>query len=274
MNALTPTTPQAASSRSRSASSSTRPPQSAKSTIARSDAISYFTSNASASSVGGIEFSGMSAIVVVPPAAAPRVAASQPSQSARPGSFTWTCASTTPGRTTRPRASISSRASPLPGATRPVIVRSRIMTSASTTPSAVTTRPPRTARSGKLYREILRAFVQRETAELRETLVALDHRREMIPGELADLAREAHRAVREQDLHLADAAGVHEDLPRRGVARVVLEVDAEAILTHRDPGGFAAPAHVHELAADREAFADGGARLRRELLLEPRLERV
>ena len=47
---------------------------------------------------------------VAPPAAAPRVPLDQPSQSARPGSLKWTWASTAPGRTCRPRASISSSA--------------------------------------------------------------------------------------------------------------------------------------------------------------------
>jgi hypothetical protein len=46
-------------------------------------------------------FSGMSTIVVMPPAAAARVAVSKPSHSVRPGSFTWTCVSTMPGEMTR-----------------------------------------------------------------------------------------------------------------------------------------------------------------------------
>src|SRR6266850_7690446 len=277
MNAFTPTTPHAASSRRRSTSASTSPPHSAKSTTALSDAASYFRSNAFASIVGGTEFSGMSAMVVVPPAAAPRVAASHPSQPARPGSLTCTCASTTPGRTTMPRASISSRASPVPGATRPMITRSRIMMSASITPSDVTTRPPRIARSatlaarpprhsGDLFdREVQRALPQHLAAELREALVPLDHRREVISCELPHLAREAAGAVWKEDLHLRDPAGIDQDLARRGMAGVVLVVDADALLTHRHPGRLSAPAHVHELAPEGQQLPNRGARLRRAL---------
>ena len=60
---------------------------------------------------GGVEFSGMSKNVVVPPAAQAREPVAMPSHSARPGSLKCTCASITPGSTCRPVASISSRAS-------------------------------------------------------------------------------------------------------------------------------------------------------------------
>ena len=46
---------------------------------------------------GGRLLSGMSMIVVIPPAAAARVAVAKPSQSVRPGSLTWTWVSTMPG---------------------------------------------------------------------------------------------------------------------------------------------------------------------------------
>ena len=55
--------------------------------------------------VGGIEFSGMSMIVVIPPAAAAAVAVAKPSQSVRPGSLTWTWVSTRPGSSTSSSAS-------------------------------------------------------------------------------------------------------------------------------------------------------------------------
>ena len=44
-----------------------------------------------------MEFSGMSMMVVTPPAAAARVAEAKPSHSVRPGSLTWTWVSTRPG---------------------------------------------------------------------------------------------------------------------------------------------------------------------------------
>src|SRR5438132_9612435 len=247
--------------------------------IADRAALDSFARSASSSMVGGSELSGMSASVVTPPAAAPRVAARQPSHSSRPGSLTWTWASTTPGNTCRPRASISSNALPWPGSTtaskRPPAMR----TSASRTPSSVTTRPPRIARSAVAVldlfdEEVLRALPEREAPELGQVLVAFDHRREVIARELADLAREEARAVREEDLHLGDASGVHEDLSRPGMAGVILVTHAEAPLAHGYPGGLAAPPDMHELAAQGEHPTDRIHRLRRVRLFPTRLERV
>ena len=64
--------------------------------------------------VGGIEFSGMSMIVVTPPRAAAVVAVEKPSHSVRPGSLTCTWVSTTPGSS----RAVSGRSS-APGASRP-----------------------------------------------------------------------------------------------------------------------------------------------------------
>ena len=50
--------------------------------------------------VAGMLFNGMSTRVVTPPAAAARVAVSNPSQAVRPGSLMCTCVSTMPGDTT------------------------------------------------------------------------------------------------------------------------------------------------------------------------------
>ena len=111
MNALKPTTPQAASSSMCSRLPGTSPPQSAKSTCAEPCAAASLASNARASMVGGSEFSGMSTPQVKPPAASARVPLPQPSQAARPGSLKCTCASISPGRTSSPRASMISRAS-------------------------------------------------------------------------------------------------------------------------------------------------------------------
>ena len=73
-------------------------------------AAARLVSRASGSRVGGMLFSGMSRIVVTPPAAAARVAVAKPSHSVRPGSLTWTWVSTRPGsRTTSPPSSTTSR---------------------------------------------------------------------------------------------------------------------------------------------------------------------
>ena len=100
MKALKPTTPQAASSSSRSSDpAGVSPPQSATSTRATPRAAATLASNDAPSSVGGIALSGMSIAVVVPPQASAAVPVAKPSQSARPGSLRCTCASTTPGST-------------------------------------------------------------------------------------------------------------------------------------------------------------------------------
>ena len=58
--------------------------------------------------------SGMSTIVVTPPAAAARVALAKPSHSVRPGSLTWTWVSTRPGSSTSSSASSTTAAPPAP----------------------------------------------------------------------------------------------------------------------------------------------------------------
>ena len=145
MNALKPTTPRPASSSMAARLPGTSPPHSAKSTRARPRAAATFASNAAPSSVGGIEFSGMSAQQVTPPAASAAVPVSQPSQSARPGSSMWTCPSTIPGSTSSPRASISSRPPGSSGPTAAIRPSSTATSHASprTTRSALT--PPRCA---------------------------------------------------------------------------------------------------------------------------------
>src|SRR4051794_15490094 len=122
--------------------------------------------------------------------------------------------------------------------------------------------------------DVLRTFPQRLLAERAQVLVALDDSEEVVAGELADDAREQAAAVRQQDLGLAEAARVEQDLAGRGVARVVLEADADVELAQRDPRRLAAPAHVDDLLLEREQLRERGARLRRALLLEARREGV
>ena len=83
----------------------TAPPQKPMSTNAWGAATSCLSSSAGPLTVDGIEFSGMSMIVVTPPAAAALVAVAKPSQSVRPGSLTCTWASTRPGIKTSSSAS-------------------------------------------------------------------------------------------------------------------------------------------------------------------------
>src|SRR5688500_4366885 len=75
-------------------------------------------------------------------------------------------------------------------------------------------------------RDVLRALPEHEPAELAQLLAALDDRREVVAREGASLARKARSAVREEDLGLAHAARVEEQLTRRRVARSALGTDA------------------------------------------------
>ena len=102
---LVPNAPAACRPGSQAALPGTAPPQKPTSTWIWPAAISRLIRSAPALVVGGIEFSGMSMIVVIPPAAAARVAEANPSQSSRPGSLTWTWVSTRPGSSTSSSAS-------------------------------------------------------------------------------------------------------------------------------------------------------------------------
>jgi hypothetical protein len=151
MNALRPAAPAAICSSICSAVVAwTTPPQRAKSTTASGSASDRLRSKVAPSTVGGRAW-GISTTVVTPPAAAPRPPASNPSCSSGSGSkrseSSWmkcVCASTTPGRTTRPVASISSAPlrSATPGAASSTTTPSAMTTSIGPVPAAVTTWPP------------------------------------------------------------------------------------------------------------------------------------
>src|SRR6476659_3267717 len=121
----------------------TAPPQNPTSTKERPFAAGILAFIASADVVGGTLFRGMSKMVVTPPAAAARVADSNPSHSVRPCSFTWTCVSTRPGRRTE---SPSSTTSPRPAVAIPsetdAMTPPRTTTVAGPVPPGVTTRRP------------------------------------------------------------------------------------------------------------------------------------
>src|SRR5204863_1316778 len=89
--------------------------------------------------------------------------------------------------------------------------------------------------------DLLRALPEKAPSERSQVLVALDDRREVVAGERARLAREADVTVGEQELRLADSAGIEDDLARIGVARGVLGSDPEVEVAHRNPTALAAP---------------------------------
>src|SRR2546428_4320816 len=93
----------------------------------------------------------------------------------------------------------------------------------------------------------LGALPQRQLAELRQLLPAFHEGREVVRGELARLAREVAVAVREEQLRLADAAGIERELTRMWIARRVLRADPEVAVAPRDPVRLAAPAAMDDL---------------------------
>ena len=103
---LKPTTPASCRGRRSAALPGTAPPQNATSTASWPAAAACLARSAGTVTVGGMLFSGMSTIVVTPPAAAAAVAVANPSHSVRPGSFTCTWLSTSPGSSTSSRARV------------------------------------------------------------------------------------------------------------------------------------------------------------------------
>ena len=99
--------------------------------------------------VGGMLLSGMSMIVVTPPAAAARVAVAKPSHSVRPGSLTCTWVSTRPGSSTSSSASstVSSPSSSASSGSMATTTPSRTATQRDTSPALVMTRGARITRS-------------------------------------------------------------------------------------------------------------------------------
>src|ERR1700727_2575624 len=71
--------------------------------------------------------------------------------------------------------------------------------------------------------DVLGAVPQHVLAERTQLIAAFDHGQKMTAGELADLAGKMHAAIGEQNLGLADAAGIEDDLARRRIAGVILE---------------------------------------------------
>ena len=95
-------------------------------------------------------------------------------------------------------------------------------------------------------------------------LVAFDDRREVVPCECTCLGAEGAVPVREEQLGLAEAARIEQELARRRVAGGVLGADAELALAPGDPVRLAAPAAVDDPVLEREdrpERRDGGRRV-------------
>src|SRR4029078_8008568 len=85
---------------------------------------------------------------------------------------------------------------------------------------------------------------QHRSAQFRESIEIGCDSNEMIACKLAHLARKSHAPIGDQDLGLADPAGIEKHLARRRVARVVLVGQPEILLAKRNPNRLPAPAHM------------------------------
>src|SRR5215203_558659 len=146
---LNPKTPASCSPRKSLRLPGMAPPQKPTSTWHFPSAASRLTSRASTVQVGGTLLSGISMIVVIPPAAAARVAVSKPSQSVRPGSSTWTCVSTMPGSKTSSslRCTVCSPVRSASSSSIAATMPSRIPTQRGPSPANVMARGARITRS-------------------------------------------------------------------------------------------------------------------------------
>src|SRR4029079_9013997 len=169
---LKPATPSSSIAQMLGALSGTAPPRSATSARRFPRSAATFARTASTVTVGGMEFSGMSTIVVTPPAAAARVAVSKPSHSVRPGSLTCTWVSTRPGSSTSSSPRVTVRAA-LGGASYAEIAARRPSPTPTQTEDSV---PPTIARRARTTRSSSAATVggvAERTQQQRDVVVPL-----------------------------------------------------------------------------------------------------
>src|SRR5688500_12570208 len=81
---------------------------------------------------------------------------------------------------------------------------------------------------------LLGTFPQHAASHLRELLLAAGQCGEVVPGKLPDSGAEAAGAIREEDLALADVAGVDEEIARRGMRGGVLEAHVGPLVPEGD----------------------------------------
>src|SRR6516165_8560370 len=123
-----------------------------------------------------------------------------------------------------------------------------------------------------LEEDVLRALPERHFAERRKLIGAFNDGEKMIAGELPHFAGKAHAAIGEENLGLADAAGIKDDLAGRGEARMVLVAEAEIEIAQRNPTSLAAPAHMNDALAIGQEARELGAGLGRRGAFETRAE--
>src|SRR5215469_7791685 len=120
----------------------------------------------------------------------------------------------------------------------------------------------------------LSALPQCQLTKLGQMLPALDNGEEVVAGELSDLAGETDAAIGEQDLGLADAAGMDQELAGCGVARRVLVAEPEIEIAQRYPARFATPPYMDQTLPIRQHAGEFRASPRSRDALEARRKGV
>src|SRR6185312_13968041 len=111
--------------------------------------------------------------------------------------------------------------------------------------------------------DVAAAVPQDVAAQLRQPIEALDDREEVVAGKFAGNAVEARMTVGNQDLRLADARGVEEDLTGFGPRNGILRAHRQIQRAERDPAGLAAPARMDDLLRKGKHALKGRAGPRR-----------
>ena len=113
---------------------------------------------------------------------------------------------------------------------------------------------------------------QDEFSQLHQVFPTLNHGQEMVSRERAHLTREPAASIDEQDLGLAEAPGIEQNVAPRRMARRVLESESGVEVPEGNPDRFPAPARVNDLVLERKESAKRLAGRRRHLQLELRCE--
>src|SRR5882762_1189712 len=95
----------------------------------------------------------------------------------------------------------------------------------------------------------------------------------MVSGELTHFAGEVYPAIGQQNLGLADAARIKDDLTRGRIAGVIFIPDAKVEIAERKPDALAAPPDMDHLTFERHRAAKRGTGLGRQLIFETCVER-
>ncbi len=127
--------------------------------------------------------------------------------------------------------------------------------------------------SNRLEPDLLGTLPEHGLAEFRQPIQPGCQRDEMVAGELTHFAGEVYPAIGQQNLGLADAARIKDDLTRRGIAGVVFIPDAKVEIAERKPDALAAPPDMDHLTFERHRAAKRGTGLGRQLIFETCLER-